>query len=52
MRVKKFLAGALLAGLLLAGGGLLWADREAAGCPGGCCTGPHDCPTPTCCTKK
>ena len=39
--------------MLLVGGALLLATSErAAGCPHGCCTGPDDCPTPSCCARK
>ncbi len=37
--------------LLLLGGSLLLAAPAAKSCPGGCCTGPDDCPQPACCEK-
>jgi hypothetical protein len=52
--MKKLLTRVILgvAALLLIGGGLLLATGEKSGCPHGCCTGPDDCPTPSCCARK
>ncbi len=47
--MKRFLLGAVLTGLLLAGSGLLAASSTASGCPANCCTSPDDCPQPACC---
>lgn len=50
--MRKFLAAVVLAGLLLLSGGARVNSSEGAGCPGGCCTGPEDCPHPTCCAQR
>ena len=50
--MRKLLAALVLTGLLLFGGGLLAQSSDGNGCPGSCCTGPEDCPRPTCCVKR
>ena len=50
--MRKYVAAILLAGVVVLGAGLLRASAPPSFCPMHCCTGPDDCPTPSCCARK